>query len=150
MDKERFDYLTSERFIHDDLLRSAQNTLDEACRIWEESEKKLVSYAIAWPAEAVRATNGKDISGPIIMMMPERGLWTTALNGLVEKTKAYGLFLIDVSDLAIVAKFETSHGARAWTIPIQWHGDRRMLGSRKVKDNAECVGLLWSPNRGQA
>jgi hypothetical protein len=149
MDAAQREYITSERFIYDDLVRSSQRVLDEACRIWESGEK-LFAYAIAWPTHAVRAKDGTKISRAIVMELPKDQEKGAALRALVETTGAYGLLLVEQKERAIVAKFETAHGARAWTVPIERHGDRLMLGDQRVTDDTECIGLLWSPSQGRA
>lgn len=150
VDKEQFDYITSERFIHDGLIRTSQAVVEEACKAWDEGQLKRGAFALVWPTSTVKDDGGNPISRAVVMELPEEARRFAALNALVQRTGAYGLLVIDLQERALVAKFETAHGARVWTIPIEWHGDRREMGDQRVKDNAECVGLLWSPARGRA
>lgn len=149
VDQEQFDYITSEKFIHDGLLRAAQRVIEQTRELWME-KNSLASYMLTWPSKTIRASDGIAIDRAVLMEMPARARWQEAASALVRETSAYGLLLIDVQAHQIVAKFETAHGARAWFIPIERHGDRLMLGDQRVKDNAECVGLLWSPSQGSA
>jgi len=141
-------YLTSEKFIHDDLLRSAQLVVDRARELWERGEP-VFAHAIAWPSEGVSTDDGKRrISGPIILPMPEAALWQDALKKLIQRTKAYGLFLLEFREKELYAVFESPHGAQSWRVPIERHGDVRVLGDQRVSTDRECLGLLWSPKKG--
>jgi len=141
------DYIKSERFIHDDLIKSCQAVVDRAKTLWKDGEK-MTSYAIAWPARTIKTDDGKSLEGAIIMTMPPKKDWKPALSQLVERTAAYGLLLLEVEEDKIVARFETVHGARSWTVPIERHGDRLALGDQRVNDNKDHIGLLWTPVRG--
>ena len=84
------------------------------------------------------------------MTMPPKKDWKPALSQFIERTAAYGLLLLEVEEDKIVARFETMHGARSWTVPIERHGDRLALGDQRVNDNKDHIGLLWTPARGSS
>jgi hypothetical protein len=142
-------YITSERFIHDNLVRICQGVVDEAKRLWE-AKIPLDGHALTWPSAAIKDDSGSLIDRAVIMEMPERSEWKKALASLVERTKAYGLFLIEADDKKISAVFESMHGSRSWVVPIERHGDRLVLGDQRTKDDVDSIGLLWSPKRGNA
>jgi hypothetical protein len=149
MNEEQFKYLTSERFIHDSLMWSSQQVVEAACDMWREG-KKVENYAISWPSQTVRSDQGDPIDRAIIMEIPNKEEQRQALTALVARTSSYGLLLLEVDEKQIHAVFESGHGTRAWTIPIERHGDRLALGDQKVKDDTECIGLLWSKSQGKA
>lgn len=146
MDKE---YITSERFIHDNLIRISERVVERACTMWEEG-MKLTAHAIAWPADVVRADDGKAIEGAIILPMPSQEHWSRALSALVERTSAYGLFLLEMRERDIHAVFESHHGSHAWSVPLERHGDRIVLGEPRTSDDVESIGLLWSPKKSES
>lgn len=149
MNQPKLAYITSERFIHDDLVRRSQQVVDEVKKLWETGEK-IDAYAISWPNKTVRADNGAPVNRAVIMMLPTENDRKKALAALIERTQSYGLLVIEVKPKEIGALFETAHGSRQWTIPIERHGDRWALGDQRTKDDAECLGLLWSPKQGRA
>jgi hypothetical protein len=73
---------------------------------------------------------------------------SAALQRLVERTKPYGLALLERRGNEVRVLFETHHGARAWILPLERHGDLLVPGATAVHDDAECLGLLWHPVRG--
>jgi hypothetical protein len=141
------DYIKSERFIHDDLIKSCQAVVDRVRTLWKEGQQ-MTAYAIAWPARTIKTDDGTPLEGAVVLTMPSKKSWKPVLSQFVERTAAYGLFLLEVEEDKIVARFETMHGARGWTIPIERHGDRLVLGDQRVSDNKEHIGLLWTPVRG--
>jgi len=149
VNEEQHKYITSERFIHDNLLRICQDVVDEAKRLWD-AKVPLKGHALTWPSAVIKDDSGSLIDRAIIMEMPERSEWKKALAALVERTQAYGLLLLDADNKRISAIFESMHGSRSWVIPIERHGDRRVLGDQRTKDDVDSIGLLWSPNRGHA
>lgn len=149
MDAAQYEYITSERFIHDDLVRASQHVVDEVCRLWENGHR-FIAHAMAWPTRAVHAEDGSAIGGAIVMEIQKAKDQDAALRALVAKTGAYGLLLVEMKETGISARFETAHGACAWTVPIRRHGDRLMLGDQSMTKDAEYIGLLWSPNLGRA
>ena len=148
MEEDQHKYIVSERFIHDGLLDVAQKVVDKACELWES--QKLTAHAMTWPSSVVKGDDGILLDRAIIMQMPKREEWKKALVALVDRTQAYGLLLLEPKEKEISVKFESPHGSRTWSIPIERHGDRNCLGDQRVKDDVECIGLLWSPSQGTA
>lgn len=116
--------------------------------VWK-TEGYVPSLAFSWPGEPVKAEDGTQIEGLISLVLPEEeDKRYDALKQLVERTKAYGLFLVERRGGSIEARFETRHGAKAWVIPIERHGDRDSLGQAQVKDGS--IGFLWKRTVGSA
>lgn len=145
------EYLASEKFIHDDLVAKAQAAVNHLYVIWK-NEGKIEPSLLTWPAEAVVSESGEKIDGVCCMSLPMPAAdRTSAIRLMVEKTKAYGLFLVEqVEKNKIRALLETPLGTRCWNIPIMRSGDVDILGAPTVTDNRENVGLLWSPTRASA
>ncbi len=144
------EYYKSERFIHDDLASKVAQMVEVVRSEWRE-KRALESYAIAWPSETVRGDDGKSISGSVLLRIQDNSTpqqVSQALKNMVERTKAYGLVLIEKKGNELRVLFETHHGARAWVTPLERHGDLLVPGTTVVRDNAECLGLLWQARRG--
>lgn len=138
-------YIRSERFIHDDLLKKAEDIVVTVRDLWR-TQRKVEPYVVAWPGENIRADDGEIITHAVLCPIPmefDRARRMQALQQVVERTKAYGLLFVEQKENSILVLFETRHGARSWCIPLTWHGDIQVPGQAEVKNNGECVGLLW-------
>jgi len=140
------EYSTSERFIHDDLLRQAGELIETMKGLWQK-DKSVESFAFSWPATKLRADDGAVVEDLVMMRVPEEGE-AAALRAFVQRTRAYGLLLIRQEEKTLIGLFETHRGARAWRIPLERRGDRWGLGKPVVVDDRESVGILWSPRKG--
>ena len=143
-------YYRSEQFIHDDLARIAAR-LEERVREDWRTDRKIESHAFSWPAETIKTDDGGKVNNVVMMHLPDdltKAEKNAALRRLVERTKAYGLALTERLGDELRVLFESHHGARAWVIPLERHGDVLVPGRTQVRDNAECLGLLWSPHQG--
>ncbi len=141
------DYIRSERFIHDQLLERCVSLVETSKKMWRE--RKEPSIVVLWPGEPVRTLDGHEIEDEVIAVFPQENK-QARLRGYVETTKAYGLLVIELQPHALSAVFESAHGTRAWTTPLETHGDVAVLAKTKVQDNVEHLGLLWSPLQGTA
>lgn len=144
------EYYSSERFIHDDLVIKAQKTIDLFYELWKESGR-IDPILLTWPAEVIKDDNGEPIEGCCGLQLPEKKTERlTYIKKWVERTKAYALFVAENEGDRIKAILETPNGTRTWTIPIKKSGVDFVLGEAIVKDNTECVGLIWRPSKGSA
>lgn len=140
-------YFSSERFIHDDLAKRAEHIAQEVREGWKKTQR-VDPFAITWPEGALRSDDGGTVDQAVVCRIPpdfddERRLET--LQKMVARTKAYGLVLVLPRPDGIHVLFETSQGARAWLMKLERHGDVTACLPPVVRDNAECVGLLWKP-----
>lgn len=140
-------YITSERFIHDDLLTKCERLFQTAKTVLQKKEDP--SIVILWPGEAVKAEDGTAIEHEIFAELPAENR-TESLCRLVETAKAYGLLVIELQPHALVAIFESPHGTRSWRSSIQLRGDVRVPAETVVKNDVDHHGLLWSPKQGTA
>jgi hypothetical protein len=140
-------YIASERFIHDDLLKRAEQLVNIAHGVWRD--RKDPSIVVFWPGEAVTDDEGDPLEGEIFGAFPKTDT-KTALKKLADKTKAYGLLIIELRPDALYACFESHHGARSWTAKIERRGDRHVLGTTLERTDEDHIGLLWSPVSGTA
>ena len=136
---------------HAALLKVAEDIADMAQEQWRH-DQRLEPIALTWPAEPVPTEEGKFIFGGVICQLRNipREDWNRALQKMVEKTKAFGLLLVERQDDQIRVLFETHEGARAWLTPLHRHGDLFALGETIIHDDVECVGVLWQARRGVA
>ena len=137
------DYYTSERFIHDELARRAESGFSGLYTAWK-THRKIEPFIIAWPSDSVTAENGKEITGPCVMILPpDKGRWQEFMLKAIELVTAYGLLLVEQREKDVRAIFESQHGTRCWTMPIVRSGDVDILKAPEVSDNTEHLGLLW-------
>jgi hypothetical protein len=145
------DYYVSERFIHDDLVQRAQATVELLYSLWKKRNGKIDPLLLTWPAEPVKDDSGQMLDGVCGMELPTSpGEKNEAIRKLVQRTKAYALFLADRTEDHIKCILETPHGTRSWTIPIRKSGNDEVLGEARVADDKECLGLIWRPVKGVA
>jgi hypothetical protein len=137
-------YIRSEHFIHDELARRAELLVKDALAVWRK-RRKIDTYAATWSGEPVKDDGGKEIDVTLCPLSAglARAELLRVLQQLVERTKAYGLVVVEQRENSIRVLFETRHGSRSWYIPLAWHGDVQVPGQAEVKNNDECVGLLW-------
>lgn len=144
------DYIASERFIHDDLLHKAQSAVNQLYVIWKK-EGRIEPSLLTWPAETISSDKGEPIDSVCCLQLPEPPEERTpAIRLMVERTKAYGILLVEQVGDRVRALLETPLGTRCWTIPILQSGDVKTLGKPAITNNRESVGLLWSYKRGVA
>jgi hypothetical protein len=134
----------SERFIHEDLVAKAEAIVLTVKDTWRK-HRKIDPYVITWPSEELKADDGSTITHAVFCALPEKSdaARMQAVQQLVERTKAYGLLVVEQKDHAILVMFETRFGARSWYTPLAWHGDIQVPGQTEAKNNADAVGLLW-------
>jgi hypothetical protein len=120
-----FQDIKSERFIHDSLLKRAEDMLEAVRRSWNQGEE-IDPLVVSWPGEGIRTDDGRLIDGPCIgnlrpVLEKKR---PAAIAEFARRTKAYGLLFIEPrAKVEVRAVFETPHGAREWSIALERHGD---------------------------
>jgi hypothetical protein len=142
-------YIRSERFIHDDLVRKSEEIVKTVRELWR-TQRKIDPYVVTWPGEDIKADDNTVVTHAVLCPIPaefDRARRLEALQQVVERTKAYGLLFVEQKESSILVLFETRHGARSWCIPLAWHGDVQVPGQTEAKNNSECVGLLWREGR---
>jgi hypothetical protein len=148
--QQTVDYITSERFIHDELCRRATIGVDMLPKLWKQ-HGVIQSSLILWPAESVKTDDGGEIENMVYAQMPdEESERIKFLRAAVARGKAYAILVTEQHEDTVKAIFESHHGTRCWTFDIERHGDIRLLSKPDVKDDAECVGILWQPKSRQA
>lgn len=143
------EYLTSGRFIHDDLLKQAEAAVQVIYGIWKR-EQRIAPTLFTWPAERIHTDKGEPHEGICLLELPEEyEKRSDALLAMVMRTRAFALLLIEQQRDEVCAIFESSHGARCWRIPITLHGDVAILERARVQDDGAHVGLLWRAQTGK-
>lgn len=145
------DYYTSERFIWDDLVDSAERAIESLYAHWKK-KGRIEDFMITWPSEGIKAEDGSMTKGPCALMLSTQDarLRQEMILKTVEITKAYALLLVEQLPTEVQAILESRHGAKCWTIPIVRSGDARILGPHAISDDRKHVGLLWSPTNASA
>lgn len=136
-------YLASERVIHDDLVVKCLPLVQTAQRVWQQG-KGDPSFVVLWPSEPLKDADGTRIEDEVLAEFPRQNTHA-ALRRLVDRTKAFGLLVIELRPDALSAVFESRHGAHSWVYPIERHGDVRVLGSLVSATDTVSLGLLWGP-----
>jgi len=140
----------NERFIHDELLRRATAAMSSIKEAWRKSQT-IDPFLISWPAEYLKADDGSTITHQVLTELPvdkkERG---ALILKAIERTVAYAILLAEEREREVTVIFESSHGTHSWRYPIKNHGNVRILGKPKERDDVDCVGILWSPERAEA
>lgn len=143
--------IKSERFIHDSLLNAAEEVLEVVRARWAK-EGKVDAFAIAWPADVIKADDGEPLDGPCLALLEpllkeER---RDALSQLAQRTNAYALMLVEQRAQAQVrAVFESPHGVQSWTLTRERHGDLWVVRPVTVESDEPSMlhGLISSPRR---
>jgi hypothetical protein len=144
------EYFTSERFIHDNLIDQAEAGLRGIYRHWRD-ERNVDPFLVTWPSEPVPDDKGIPITDACVLSLPEdRKEWQKLILDAIQRTKAYGILLVEQRDGDVRAILETKHGAKCWTLPIVRSGDLLVLKKPEVTTNRENLGLLWQSKVGQA
>lgn len=139
-------YNNSERILHNELSKEARNGLPSLYKTWAE-HSEIGAFVLVWPDRMV-SFHGHRTINPMPFDMPENKKdWAGKLRQLIEDKHAFALLLVEQRKQDILAVFESPHGAVSWQVPIENHGDVRILGTPIEKVDAEYIGLLWSPRR---
>jgi hypothetical protein len=140
-------YYTSERFIHDDIVREAEAGLKSLYDTW--SKHSCISpFALVWPYKPVNFHGHKTESVLPFDLPADRSKWTTELRRIADAASAYAVLLVEQRAGAVVVILESVHGTKSWHIPIENHGNVNVLGDRVEKTDTDSIGLLWSPKQG--
>lgn len=139
-------YITSERFIHDQLIEKCDGLVEVAKKVWKGGDPSIV---ILWPSEPIKDEDGDLIEDEILAELPREDK-AMRLRQLVDMTKAYGLLVIELQPHALVAIFESPHGAKSWTTRLELRGDVRVMTETEEHLNREHYGLIWSAKQGTA
>lgn len=136
-------YITSERFIHDDLVEQAELGLGTLKDVLKK-HGRVDPYVLSWPQENLEDKEGKTVNHVVACALPEDTAdWAAVLLRVVQRTKPYGLLLVEQKKDEVVALFETQHGARSWHYPLIQKSSSWVLGEPSTTADAECIGILW-------
>lgn len=138
------EYITSEKFIWDDLLKRGAAAVDNVRKTWRK-KRKIPRLLISWPAEHVRTEDNKVITHTVSFQIPDGMSSQKAAVMLAEKTKAYALLLVERRGDTLYVILESHHGVRCWKMAVKLHGDLEVLEKEEATNNAEHIGVLWRP-----
>lgn len=140
------DYITSERFIHDELMRRCQAAVKQVYTFWKQ-HRKVHPTLLLWPGDSLRIPGNPEFTGVVFLALPELvEERPAAIIAAAKRCSAYGMLMTEQLETDIRLLFESAHGTRTWRIPIKRHGDIRVLGPPSMKDNTESIGIKWRAN----
>lgn len=144
------DYIISEEFIYDGLITLSERAIEKLYMFWRR-DKKIDGSLLVWPAERIRMDDGVPTEGIISMSLPrEKAEYLPLVRKCVERTKAYAFLLITQEAQAVRVLLEAPQGTHLWTLPIERSADITFLGKPRLQKDSECIGLIWTPNKGSA
>jgi hypothetical protein len=139
------EYYTSERFIHDNLIRDAEAGL-HVITDWWKKKGRIPPFLITWPEDTVVCEDGARIEDKFFMDLPEDSTdWKDLIRKATEKTKAYALLFASQRENEVRVIFESRHGTKSWHFPISKHGPDAVLGEPSDQTDKCFVGLMWRP-----
>lgn len=140
------EYYASERFIHDDLLVEAADSLPVIHRWWRD-RGRIPPFLITWPEEAITCDDGSVVDDKFSFSLPEDpSQWKDLIQQAVKRTKAYALLLGSQREDEVRLIFESQHGTKSWHFAIEEHGPDKILVDPTTKVDECYVGLLWRPS----
>jgi len=143
MDQE---HIRSGRFIHDVLLRRAEDAVNKIPELWRE-DKRIHPVLLLWPTTDVKAQRGERHSGVVFSELPiSEAERLPYIKKAVEGCNAYAVLVVEEVPGAVRAIFESEHGTETWRLPIKDHGGVRVLGVAARSSNTESVGVRWHDN----
>jgi hypothetical protein len=139
-------YYTSERFIHDGLVKEARSGLKSLYATWA-SQSKIDPFVLVWPEKAIDY-HGHKTAGMVPFDLPvDKKKRPAELQRLLRAADAYAMLVVEQREAAVVVIFESPHGTQSWHIPIEGHGNVDILGDPTEKTDSDYLGLLWVPTR---
>lgn len=138
-------YITSERFIHDGLIRKTGEALETLPASYT-ANGRIEPFVFLWPSEKVQADDGGTINDIVLLDLPQdKKTWPTLIARAMERTKAYALCLVQETEGAVRALLESPHGTYLWTYRRKYRGGYYALVLEDSQQNVERLGLLWHP-----
>lgn len=136
------DYIASEQFIHDDLLRRAEQVV-QRLPAWWRRDGHVRPVLLCWPGEPVQGSDGTTIDDVCALDLTNVPIEarTDAITQMIARTRAYGLFFVEQLPGAVRAVFETRHGSRGWERRIFDHGGVLVLEDAVMTENVPGFGL---------
>jgi len=139
---QNLDYYTSERFIHDGIVKRARAGIPTLYESWKKKQR-LRPFVLSWPAEEI-IWNSEPTEQAVAFDAPlAKDLTQEFLRRVQKKTAAYALLFWEQREQAVVGILESRHGSVSWYIPIMDHGNVRVLGPLEEKTDVDSLGLNW-------
>ena len=136
--------------LYAELRRRAEQSLEHLYEEWRNLHR-IRPVAATWVSENVLDDQGRPLDDFVLCLLPEEhGQHHKILSNMVLRTKACALLLIRQLGDQVKVIYETPIGTTSWTYPIEDRIGAKVLGRRVVATNVDSVGILWSPDRGQA
>lgn len=136
------EYITSERFIWDDLVKKAATSIDVVRKQWGKKQH-VPKMVMAWPSSAIVDDQGVPIEGVVHLTLPSDVTLSKAIRDIVQRTNPYALLVFDSSTDGVKVILESHHGTYVWQLEARRHGDVSVLDLVLTTQDTECLGVLW-------
>jgi hypothetical protein len=135
--------MVDEREAHAQIERTVDRCMSELYATWKEHHR-MPPFFLAWPAEPVRAKDGRLITDVCRLELPDdRSGWSSLFRQALELTRPGAIMLVEQQDEHVRLTLESSVGATCWRLPIIRRGDVLILGDPERTVDRESLGLLW-------
>lgn len=127
---------------HEYYIEVAEVVLSQVFKAWRD-KLKFSDILVTWPSRPISADDGSPITDHCLLPLPATDR-RKAIVAMVGRTDAHALLLLEKTEEDVYLLVETPMGTKSWRLPIEKHGDVRVLGSPTVKTNVDKLGLLYS------
>ena len=138
------EYITSERFIWDDLVERGTTCVQLLRQRWNP-KIPIPRMIFAWPSVNIRDDQGQDITDIVSMKVPDGTPMFRAAVDLTARTSAYAILVVEQHPEEVKVILEAHHGTFSWTMRIARHGDVTVLEKEKTARDTDSIGILWRP-----
>jgi hypothetical protein len=118
-------YITSERFIHDGLIKRCEQLLKTAAVFWRP-QTRLPTVLVAWPGIEIRDEDGnvkKQVTTSIKDPTAEE------IQNFAKETFAWGLLVVTDTAMGVTATLTTPLGKHRWHLRARLEGGLYVLGA---------------------
>lgn len=138
------EYIASEKFIHDDLLKNVEGGLPSITTSWR-SFGRIAPFMLSWPEDDVVGDDGSVLNVVLCELPEEPAKRASEIVGFITRTQPYALMICEQLENEVCIIFESRHGTKSWVYPIEKHGPDRVLGQARVEVDKKSLGILWRP-----
>lgn len=128
------EYLSSEQFISDGLLRKSEAVLEVAVEQYNHGNRG--SFALLWPSREIKSDNGEAINDVLLFPRPsdvDPVRWIKEhLAAAVKRTAAYAFLDVRREGDGLTAFFESPHMRRTWNYRARREGDVVLLTAPEI------------------
>ena len=132
--------------VQKELLRRAEASLRYLQIEWKQFGR-VRPLALTWLGEEIVDDRGLPLRDVVVCRLPEDAAKRPAvLAGMVARTKAQALLVIQQNESNVKAIFETARGTTTWHYSVEDRVDHKMLVRCSVEHDVDSTGLLCRKN----